>query len=312
MSQPRVLVTGAHGFVGAAVARAFRDAGGQVVGVDVRAAPGVVQADLTSESQVARLFESGFDVVAHLAASGIGAAGLLASARADPMRAVEVNIAASARLLTHARQAGVRRFVYASSTTVYGPASQYGEGRVTESAGLAPATVYGATKAAAEHLGRAMTADSAMDFTALRLPLVYGPQRWYGGALAPLLEFLEVARAGKQVTATLDASPTDWLHARDAAQAFTAVAQAPQPAGVYHLVGHTGSMLELAQRAVELIGAHRRVADGVTDRVADRVALTAAPAAGGSGPPLLDDTLARRDLGFAPVYADAESAASNI
>lgn len=300
MNGQRVLVTGANGFIGASVKRAFEAAGAQVTGVDIRRADGVLDVDLADDSQVKQLFEEGpFDVIAHLAASGVGAAGLLASARLEPLRAVEVNVAGTARLVGHALESGVTRFVYASSTTVYGATRLYGHARISEDAALEPATVYGATKAAAEQIGRCLVADSDLDFVALRLPLVYGAQRWYGGALTPLLEMASALKEGRPATVSLGATPVDWLHVEDAGQAFVSAATASNTALAYHLVGHTGTMLDLAQQVLDLAPGHE-------------VTLEAQPHDPDEAPPLIDDARARQDLGFVPTYADVRAAAQSL
>jgi nucleoside-diphosphate-sugar epimerase len=296
----RVLVTGASGFVGAAVKRAFEAGGAEVVGVDVRRAPGVLDLDLTDDDQLAKLFAGeGYDVVAHLAASAVGAVGLLASARTDPRRAVDVNVGGTVRLLQAAREGGTRCFLYASSTTVYGPSHQYREMRITEEAALRPMSIYGATKASAEHLGRCMVDDTDMTFTALRLPLVYGPNRWYGGALAPVYELLEAVTEDKKGSFTVDSAETDWVHVDDAAVAFTALASIKRPRNAYHLVGHSGSMLDLCIAVADLASAQR-------------IDLQANQAGEDSVFPLLDDTRAREDFAFSPRYVDVRAAAQSL
>lgn len=299
MNGMRVLVTGASGFVGAAVKRSFEREGAEVVGVDVRRARGVFNLDLADDRQIADLFaDGGFDVVAHLAAFAVDAAGLLASARTDPRRAVDVNVGGTIRLFQAAQESRTRSFVYASSTTVYGPAHRYAQTRISEDAALRPMSIYGATKASAEHLCSCMAAETDMTFTSLRLPLVYGPDRWYGGALAPLYELLATAETGQSATLALDATATDWVHVDDAAAAFTAVAALHSPEMAYHLVGHSGSMLDLGRVIVELFSAPVEV----TPKSVPPDAVF----------PLLDDSAARRDFGFSPRYTEAQAAAASL
>lgn len=296
----RVLVSGASGFVGAAVKRAYEANGADVVGVDVRSAGGVLDADLADEEQVARLFAGdGYDVVAHLAASAVAASGLMASARSDPRRAVDINVGGTVRLLQAALEHGTSRFLYASSTTVYGPAHRYDADRITEEAALRPMSIYGATKASAEHLGGCMVEGRDMTFTALRLPLVYGPDRWYGGALAALYEVIEAASSGSTATFELDATVTDWVHVDDAAAAFTALAGLDDPEDAYHLVGHSGSTLELGREVTALISAQG-------------IGLQPKEVLEGAVFPLLDDTRARKGFGFSPRYTDVHAAAESL
>ena len=296
----RVLVSGASGFVGAAVKRAYEANGADVVGVDVRSAGGVLDVDLADDEQVARLFAGdGYDVVAHLAASAVGATGLMASARSDPRRAVDINVGGTVRLLQAALEHGTSRFLYASSTTVYGPAHRYDADRITEDAALRPMSIYGATKASAEHLGGCMVEGRDMTFTALRLPLVYGPDRWYSGALAALYEVIEAASSGSTATFELDATVTDWVHVDDAAAAFTALARLDDPEDAYHLVGHSGSTLEIGREVTASISAQG-------------IGLQPKEVPEGAVFPLLDDTRARKGFGFSPRYTDVHAAAESL
>lgn len=300
MSQARVLVTGASGFVGASVKAAFEDAGALVTGVDIREAEGVLKLDLSDDLAIRRLLQSdGYDVIAHLAAAGVGSLGLKASARMDPLKAVSVNVGDTVNLLQLAKQRGVRRFIYASSTTVYGSASSYGLARITEEAAFRPMSFYGATKASAEHLGRTLLCDSETQFVALRLPLVYGAKRWYGGAIAPLLEIVAAMKEQRHASVSLSTTQTDWVHVDDAARAFVAISENPSPALAYHVVGHTGSMFELGRRLTEFTSVED-VLLGPDDTDSEQ------------GLPLISDALARHDLDFQPVYSSACSAAQDL
>ena len=88
------------------------------------------------------------EVVVHLAA-------LLTDAAADdPAAAVRVNVGGTAAVFAAARAAAVQRIVYASSIAAVGPCAE-GSG---DDVALRPQTVYGATKAAGEHLCRALSA----------------------------------------------------------------------------------------------------------------------------------------------------------
>ncbi len=160
----RVLVTGASGCVGRAVARALLAAGHEVVAAqrDTRAAltilPGIEARayDAASGADPADLLR-GVDALVHLAA----AAHIIPRSSAEIERMMRVNAHASASLAAAAERAGVERTIYASSVAVYGA------GRATGHA-PAPDTPYGESKRAGE-----------LPFlrsggTVLRLSLVFG------------------------------------------------------------------------------------------------------------------------------------------
>src|SRR5436190_9596893 len=130
----RILVTGAAGFIGSHLAERLVARGDEVVGFDnfdafyaradkernlaaLRASPrfSFVEGDLRSTEDLARAFAARPDAVVHLAAL----AGVRPSL-ADPARYADVNVLGTVRLTEAARAAGVARFVFASSSSVYG------------------------------------------------------------------------------------------------------------------------------------------------------------------------------------------------
>src|SRR4051812_14741298 len=128
----QVLVTGVAGFIGHHVARALLERGDEVLGIDALISNynlGQKRANIVSLSKYRNFrmvevdlrtaplqdFVDGCDVVYHQAAQ----AGVRASWGAFPLF-VEHNILATQRLLEATRAAQVRRFVYASSSSVYG------------------------------------------------------------------------------------------------------------------------------------------------------------------------------------------------
>jgi nucleoside-diphosphate-sugar epimerase len=159
-----VLVVGASGFVGRHLVPALRRAG-----YDVRAASrggggeGGVALDVTDAASVQRAFDAAPppDAVVHLAAIAHRPTGVSA-AEHDA-----VNHQGTRAVLRAARAAGVPRFVYFSSASVYGDIGR--RGPVTEDVALRPEGAYAASKAAAE------AASLAEGAVALRLPAIYAP-----------------------------------------------------------------------------------------------------------------------------------------
>jgi UDP-glucuronate 4-epimerase len=186
----RVLVTGAAGFIGSHLAERLVARGDEVVGLDnfdafypravkernlsgLLAGPrfALVEGDLRELADLERAFSAARpDVVVHLAAL----AGVQPSL-ADPARYADVNVLGTVRVTEAARAHGVKRIVFASSSSVYGRDS---EPPFKESDPcLQPVSPYASTKRAGE-LGL-FTAHHlyGLDVTCLRFFTVYGPRQ---------------------------------------------------------------------------------------------------------------------------------------
>jgi nucleoside-diphosphate-sugar epimerase len=301
----RVLVTGASGFLGVAVRRALQDAGIRPCAVDTRPAPGVAAVDVCRPEQLDAVLAGGgagegpVDAVVHLAAAGAGDRGLAAGADLDTARAVRTNVEGFVHVTEAAARHGAPRVVWSSSSTVYGPAAGYPGRPIDESAPLRPVTAYGATKAACEHLGPVLAARLGIDVVALRLPMVYGPGRWYGGSQAPLVELADALARGTAVSVPAWRGDADWIHVADAAAAVVALLRTAAPRPAYHVVGHRGSLADLARGLVA--AAAERGGRAVVRPVPD----------GAPDLPALDDTALRADTGWAPAFPDAACGAAD-
>jgi nucleoside-diphosphate-sugar epimerase len=254
---PRVVVTGASGFIGSHLVEAL-SSDGMVIAVDRRVAPSMPaanaenvvfrQVDLSTE----RLDDLvvGADTVFHLA----GVAGVRESWGASFVDYGFTNVIATQRLLDACEQARVRRLVLASSSSIYGPACRPSD----EDDMPQPMSPYAVTKLAAEHLCRAHVdrQDSALTVSILRYFTVYGPRQRPGMAISRLLES---AFAGKSFMLYGDGSQRrEFTFVDDIVTATIAAARAV-PAIVNVGGGSSVSMIELIDLAQEVTGRSIRI-----------------------------------------------------
>ena len=192
------LVTGVAGFIGSHLCEHLVAAGDDVRGVDAftdyyaRARKeeniasllddprfSLIEGDI-AELPLAPLLDRA-DVVYHLAAQP----GVRSSWGPDFQRYVEHNVLATQRLLEVSRRYPIRKFVYASSSSVYGDAASY---PTSESTCPHPVSPYGVTKLAAEHLCALYRVNHSVPTASLRLFTVYGPRQRPDMAFARLAE----------------------------------------------------------------------------------------------------------------------------
>jgi nucleoside-diphosphate-sugar epimerase len=170
----RVLVTGHHGYIGSVLAPLLVEAGHDVVGLDLDLYAGCdfgpELADVPSlrldvrEATPERL--AGFDAILHFAALSNDPLGDL-----NEEWTYDVNRDGTLALARAAREAGVRRFVFASSCSMYGASGT--DEPLDESASLHPLTAYAVSKVQAE-AGLWDLADEGFTPTSMRNATVYG------------------------------------------------------------------------------------------------------------------------------------------
>ena len=170
----RVLVTGHHGYIGAVVAPQLAEAGHDVVGLDAflyRGCDFGPEVGRVEERQgdvrdVTPTELAGFDAVVHLAALSNDPLGDLNSEWT-----YDVNLDGTLRLARAAKEAGVERFVFSSSCSMYGASGR--DEALDEDALLKPLTSYAESKARAEE-GLFALADSGFSPVSLRSATAYG------------------------------------------------------------------------------------------------------------------------------------------
>ncbi|MGE5138887.1 MAG: NAD-dependent epimerase/dehydratase family protein [Rudaea sp.] len=189
MAQTTVLVTGAAGFIGSHLSERLLSEGYRVVGIDsftdyypradkeanltgLRGTSGwsLVEADLCTYDLGALIEREKIRAVFHNA----GQAGVRASWGRHFEEYVSRNILATQALLEACRAFPLERFVFASSSSVYGEAERF---PTSEDDLPRPVSPYGVTKLAAEHLCLLYAAQYGLPVTALRYFTVYGPRQ---------------------------------------------------------------------------------------------------------------------------------------
>jgi nucleoside-diphosphate-sugar epimerase len=223
----RVLVTGHNGYIGCSLVPLLQAAGHDVVGLDnylyETCTFGADVADPPALRKDVRDVElgdlAGFHAVIHLAAISNDPVGDL-----DAETTYEINHRAASRLARLAKQAGVERFLFSSSCSLYGAA---GDDFLDETAEFNPVTPYGRSKILAEDDMRAL-ADDDFSPTYLRNATAYGLSARLRGDLV-VNNLAAYAFTTGQVLIKSDGSP--WrplVHIEDIARAFVAILEAPR------------------------------------------------------------------------------------
>jgi UDP-glucuronate 4-epimerase len=264
----RYLVTGAAGFIGSHLAEALQTGGHDVVGIDRFTDfydPKLKEENakdievLRIDLATAELDFSGFDGVFHLAGQG----GARSFGDVFPLY-LRQNVHASQKVFEAAARDGVR-VVYASSSSVYGDAEGY---PTPEETVPAPASPYGVSKLACEHVAAAYARSFGLDVVLLRYFSVFGPRQ------RPDMAFARIAAAlaaGRPFELYGDGRQSrSWTYVSDVAEATTVAMESGR--GTYNVGGSDEvSLLEaislfedLAQRQLEVRisaeaqGDHRR------------------------------------------------------
>lgn len=223
----RVLVTGHNGYIGCSLIPLLHAAGHEVVGLDnylyETCTFGVDVEDVPALRKDVRDVEladlEGFDAIIHLAAISNDPVGDL-----NPDATYDINHRAATRLAKLAKTAGVERFLFSSSCSLYGAA---GNDYLDESAAFNPVTPYGESKLLVENDLREL-ADDSFSPTYLRNATAYGLSARLRGDLV-VNNLTAYAYCTGKVLMKSDGMP--WrplVHIEDISRAFVAILHAPR------------------------------------------------------------------------------------
>ena len=292
----KALVTGAAGFIGSHLSGALLDAGAAVTGIDcftdyypralkeanlatVRGKSGFTFVEGALQDLDLKPALAGVTHVFHLAAQ----AGVRKSWGRDFDVYTRNNVKATQRLLEALVGTPIQKYVYASSSSVYGDHVPL---PMREDAYLQPLSPYGVSKLAAEHLGHLYWANHGVPAVSLRYFTVYGPRQRPDMGFQ---RFLTAVAQGKPITVYGDGEQTrDFTFVSDIVAANLAAAERGQAGSVYNIGGGSRVTLNHVLKLIERVTGKAVTIHREPDQKGDMRHTYA------------DTSLARRDLGFAP------------
>ena len=260
------IVTGGAGFIGSHLVERLLEEGWFVTVVDnfdpfyprevkwknlekARSHPNfrLLEVDIRDLEALRRILDGHYDVIVHLAAK----AGVRPSLH-DPVGYYEVNVRGTQNLLEIAKEKGITRFVFASSSSVYGmnPNLPWRE----DDPLLRPVSPYGASKVAGEILGHVYSHLYGIRFIALRIFTVYGPRQRPDLAIH---KFARLLRENKPIPIYGDGSSLrDYTYISDVVEGICkAIDYDGNPYEVINLgSGHPVRLLELVQMLEGILG----------------------------------------------------------
>lgn len=268
------LITGGAGFIGSHLVEACLERGHRVLILDNLSSgkmdylpTGItgltfIRGDITDSKTVYSIAGDNPDIdyVFHLAALVS-----VPQAMADPVRAHAINFDASLQLMEAFRSTALKKFVFASSSAVYGEARTV---PTPEDAPTLPISTYGADKLMTEHYLRIYSEAFGLPFAACRLFNVFGerqdPSSPYSGVISIFFDTAMAWQAGKRWPLVIygDGRQTrDFIYVKDVANALVFLAERPDlRQQIFNLgYGKQTEILELVGKIKRLVGADCRV-----------------------------------------------------
>lgn len=258
LTDQRILITGAAGFIGSHLAdRLARNnellllddfsigRRENIAKVMMHDHVRVVEADITDRAQVKEAVDWA-DVVFHLAIS------CLRTSLGEPFMSHDINAGGTLNLLLECDPKRTKRFLYCSSSEVYGTAET---APMSESHPCRPTTVYGASKLAGELYALAQYRTRGLPVTVVRPFNTYGPREPHVGARAEVIpRFLLQLQAGRQPVIYGDGQQTrDFTYVEDTVEGIVLAAECDELVGdvVNIAFGREVSISEIARLLME-------------------------------------------------------------
>ena len=274
MDKTRILVTGGCGFIGSNFIRyMLKKYPYTIVNLDKLTYAGnlenlkdmegnsrytFVRGDIVSKADLAKVFETGIDVVINFAAESHVDRSIL-----DPDAFIQTNINGTFNLLEEVRKRGINRFIQISTDEVYGSLGK--EGKFTESTPLAPNSPYSASKTSADMLAMSYHKTYGTPVLITRCSNNYGPYQ-FPEKLIPLI--ITNALENKELPVYGDGmNVRDWIHVIDHAIAIDAVLHKGEVGSVYNIGGENErANIEIVKLILGILGKPESLIKYVTDR----------------------------------------------
>ncbi len=253
----KVLVTGGAGFIGSHVVEYFQGSAEIIVFDNFRSGKASNLAGLNCQLVEGSILDQealvsvmrGIDYVFHLAAMVS-----VPESMANPKETVDLNVVGLLNALEASKEAGVKKFVFASSAAVYGDNAIQPK---VETMTPEPRSPYAITKLDGEHYCDLYSREGWLQTACLRFFNVFGPRQDPLSAYAAAVPiFLKRAQANAPITVYGDGGQTrDFIYVKDIAGALAYAGQTPQVSGVFNAgYGKAMTLLELIETIRALTG----------------------------------------------------------
>lgn len=233
------LVTGGTGLIGSRIVRDLVQAGEQVVAYDLFPQKDLLEQLLNKEEMTQVKIEQGditdlthlihcarendIDRVIHLVAM------FSAASVANPPLSIKVNCEGTCNVFETARILGLKKVVWASSVSVFGPTEKYAEEYVPNDALHCPWGIYGAAKSFSETLAATYIDHYGLDISAIRYSFVYGTGGRVGNIAWLIRELIEKPVEGKPGSVPWGDDELGWLYVNDAARVTVDLSKVAKP-----------------------------------------------------------------------------------